>query len=439
MGVVGQQRHCCGPAAKKEEEEPEQAQLPQLDPLMKRRIATMMGAQLLMSCGYGCIAPVLPGLAVELGIGATGAGALLSAPAIMRLVLNLPAGRLADDPRVGRFPLMVGGCGLMAVAAAGSACTPSIELLLATRLAFGAGSALAVAGTSAYIADISHTIPTYRARLMGIQTTMVNLGWVVGPSSAGWAASLYGPAVGFWLVCGTSAVCMAALATVPPMPRAKGDAAPDRLQPSAGAIKTLLQDPRQQGVMALTAGIWLGISAELSVVLQHAALEWDANPAEVGALLAVGSVCGMFAGPVGGWLADRYGRRAVLLPSMGGAVRSLCALFAVMASEPNAARSHDPTRVRAGGGDGRADARSLLAGLRRPLLRLGVQSLHAHADTPRTSPHDRCFSIFGPTHAELSNSRAGRPSPSTSHRPRKSARRRRRTARPRTSSSSPRR
>jgi len=144
-------------------------------------------------------------------------------------------------------------------------------------------------------------------------------------------------------------VCMAALATVPPMPRAKGDAAPDRLQPSAGAIKTLLQDRRQQGVMALTAGIWLGISAELSVVLQHAALEWDANPAEVGALLAAGSVCGMFAGPVGGWLADRYGRRAVLLPSMGGAVRGqpLCSLCgADMTSVPNAAPSHACARRR---------------------------------------------------------------------------------------------
>ena len=66
-------------------------------------------------------------------------------------------------------------------------------MLLATRLAFGAGSALAVAGTSAYIADISHTIPAHRARLMGVQTTMVNLGWVVGPPAAGFLATAHGP------------------------------------------------------------------------------------------------------------------------------------------------------------------------------------------------------------------------------------------------------
>ena len=130
--------------------------VPTLDGQMQRRVATLMAAQFLLSCGYGCIAPVLPALAVHLGVGSTSAGALLSFPAISRLLLNMPAGRMADDPRIGRRPLMVGGCGIMTVACAGSYGTESIELLLATRLLFGAGSAFAVAGTAAYIADISH-------------------------------------------------------------------------------------------------------------------------------------------------------------------------------------------------------------------------------------------------------------------------------------------
>jgi len=128
-------------------------QLPQLDGPMQRRVATLMAAQFLLSCGYGCIAPVLPALAVQLGVGSTGAGALLSAPAITRLLLNLPAGRMADNPKIGRSPLMVGGCAIMTVACAGSYSTESVEVLLATRLAFGAGSAFAVAGTAAYIPD----------------------------------------------------------------------------------------------------------------------------------------------------------------------------------------------------------------------------------------------------------------------------------------------
>jgi hypothetical protein len=62
---------------------------PALDGPMQRRIATLMGAQLLMSCGYGCVAPVLPCLAAEMGVGAAAAGALLSAPALTRLALNM--------------------------------------------------------------------------------------------------------------------------------------------------------------------------------------------------------------------------------------------------------------------------------------------------------------------------------------------------------------
>jgi MFS family permease len=83
---------------------------------------------------------------------------------------------MADDPLVGPRPLMVSGSVVMAAAAAASASASSLELLLLTRLAFGAGSALCVAGTSTMIASITHHIPAFRARLMGVQTTMVNLG-----------------------------------------------------------------------------------------------------------------------------------------------------------------------------------------------------------------------------------------------------------------------
>ena len=78
----------------------------------------------------------------------------------------------------------------------------------------------------------------------------------------------------------------------------------------------------------MTIGIWLGISAELSIVLQHATVAWAASPAQVGLLLATGSVVGMAGGPVGGWLADLHGRRAVLLPAMGVASAATVGLVA---------------------------------------------------------------------------------------------------------------
>ena len=301
---------------------PEPEPEPVLDGLMRRRVATLMAAQFLLSCGYGCIAPVLPALAVQLGVGSTSAGALLSFPAISRLLLNMPAGRMADDPKIGRRPLMVGGCTVMTVACAGSYCTESIEVLLATRLLFGAGSAFAAAGTAAYIADISHIIPAYRARLMGVQTTAVNLGWVVGPPIAGYVATTYhSPYLGFALVCGTAAACTGLLATVPPMPAvaASGDTETQKKPTGFASTIRLLQDPGQQGVLALTVGIWTGISAELSVVMQHASNVWGMSPTTLGMLLSCGSVFGMLGGPVGGWLADRYGRRAVLIHAMGAA------------------------------------------------------------------------------------------------------------------------
>ena len=70
-----------------------------------KQVGILTGSQLITNLGFGCVIPVLPLFAVEMGLGPSGVGLILSTTALSRLILNIPAGRLAD--RVGRRPPMV--------------------------------------------------------------------------------------------------------------------------------------------------------------------------------------------------------------------------------------------------------------------------------------------------------------------------------------------
>jgi len=85
-------------------------------------------------------------------------------------------------------------------------------------------------------------------------------------------------------------------------------------------VLPLLRQPEQQAVLAVTTALWLGYGAELSVVTKYAADVFDATPGTLGWLFAAGAGIGLGAAPLGGILADKFGRRSVIIPTM-----SLCA------------------------------------------------------------------------------------------------------------------
>ncbi len=66
-----------------------------------------------VALGFGIVVPAVPLLAADLGVRATGAGAVVSAFALMRLLSGLAAGRLVD--RVGERAALQAGVGVVAV------------------------------------------------------------------------------------------------------------------------------------------------------------------------------------------------------------------------------------------------------------------------------------------------------------------------------------
>ena len=340
---------------------------------MTKTVAILTGSQFINNLGFGCVIPVLPMFAAEMGLGASGVGLILSTSALARIVLNMPFGRLAD--KVGRKPLMVGGQLLTATASIGTGLVTSLPALLAMRLLLGTGSSSALAGSGAYMADITDRVPQQRAKIIGFQSTVVNLAYAVGPAVGGYLCDLYGARLMFFIVGGAAAMCSGGFYMLPetfkgtdhqkeatettetietiegadgtevthatqgtpttpsttttPTPSPANDSAWDVYRP-------LLRDPNQQGVMMMNFAVFCSYSSLMTVFPLHASevLGDQGTATMIGALFATGAIVGFVGAPLGGYLADKIGRKNTVVPA--GVLISVGAIMTTLTSPETA-------------------------------------------------------------------------------------------------------
>ena len=302
---------------------------------MTKTVAILTGSQFINNLGFGCVIPVLPLFASDMGLGASGVGMILSTSALARIVLNMPFGRLAD--KIGRKPLMVGGQLLTAGASIGTGFATSLPALLACRLMLGCGSSSALAGSGAYMADITTKVPNHRAKIIGFQSTIINIAYAVGPAAGGFLCDLYGPRLMFFIVGGAAAICSAGFGMLPETYQGSKNEKKEQIvtQPVKEAsawevYRPLLADRNQQGVMGMNFAVFCSYSSLMTVFPLHAAeVLGDAGTASViGALFASGAVVGFVAAPLGGYLADKIGRKNTVVPA--GVLIAVGALMTTM-------------------------------------------------------------------------------------------------------------
>lgn len=161
----------------------------------------------LVTAGQGVIAPVLPLFQREFDVSAGVVGLTLSLFALARLVLNVPLGVLCD--RRGRRVLLVWGPIVTAAGMVGTGLAQEIGHLLAARAVAGVGSAMYMVASLTYLADIS--TDQNRARFIAANQGALLLGVSVGPAVGGLLAELYGFRLPFFVV-GLAALAAAAYA-----------------------------------------------------------------------------------------------------------------------------------------------------------------------------------------------------------------------------------
>lgn len=152
----------------------------------------------LMTTGQGITAPLLPLYARSFDVSTSVVGLTFTVFAVARLLVNIPAGNLAD--RHGIRMLLVAGPVVNALGMIGSGLAVGIGDLMAWRFVAGAGSAMYMTGGQLYVLAASD--PDRRGRNLSINSGALLAGFAIGPALGGGLAELGGLRMPFFVVGG---------------------------------------------------------------------------------------------------------------------------------------------------------------------------------------------------------------------------------------------
>jgi MFS family permease len=281
----------------------------------KKTLIAVSVTMAIMSIGMGFIAPILPKLAQSLGASSTMVGIIISTRGVSRLLTDLPTGRLAD--RKGRRWLVVGAPGLVIAGAVASALATSVWQLFVFRVVQAAGTA--IMHTMAYIMLADVTLASQRGRVLSIYQVIVLPAAAVGPYLGGLLSERFGLRAPFFGMAVIGAIaCLWAYLRIPES-RA---ATIQEIKPSptgghrpSGGTSALLLNTNFLLVSLLALSIFFSLSGgrdTLVPLLGYNTLLL--GEAQVGLAFSLTEGLVLAIVYLGGRMADRLGRKAVLVP-----------------------------------------------------------------------------------------------------------------------------
>ena len=273
------------------------------------KLLILCGATFLVMAGQGVVGPVLPLYARDFGVSATMVGLTLTVFALARLILNIPAGLIAD--RFGRRVLLIGGPILTSIGMFGSGFAGDIWSLLIWRFVAGAGSAFFMSGALIYLIDIAP--PDLRARYVATNQWALSVGVALGPGIGGLVAERWGLAAPFHLV-GVIAL-FAAVYAVFRLPETRRSSSPKLKDesPAREAARIARSGPFL-AIAFVTGTIFMtraGTRATLVPLHADETLAW--GPGELGLVFTVTGVMTLFTLWPATWATENIGRASVIL------------------------------------------------------------------------------------------------------------------------------
>lgn len=274
-----------------------------------------------MTMGQGIISPILPLLVQSFGMTAMMVGFAVSAFALARAFANIPAGVLTK--RFGARFVLVLGAVFSVVGNLMVALLPNYTALVVFRFVAGLGSAFFITGAVIFVAAVS--VPANRGRLMAIFQAAFLMGLTLGPSVGGITADLFGLASPFFLVAVVSALSgLWAVAKIPAgVAQIAGEASglggqrqPGGAEGTMGGF-SVFRHLGYQAVNIITAGTFFTRSGALFNLWPLLGKDrFGLGPGPLGLLFTLPSAVNLVFQPFVGALADRLGRKLLLVPTM---------------------------------------------------------------------------------------------------------------------------
>lgn len=280
--------------------------------LADRGVRTVILVAFVMMFGTGLVLPILPLFARSFGVGYGGAGLFISVYALARLGMDLVSGFVVH--RVGERRGAIGGLLMLGAGALATGLAPGYWVAVVTWAFAGAGTAIVFA---ALYSALLKLVPAGRlARTLSIFYGSFNLAIVAGGFLAGVIAHVLGVAAPLLFTAGTATLgALLYLVFVPHRPDVEEEGSRRRLR--RGDISRLLRRPGFVMVnMTNLAYLWMIAAVVDTLVPLFARDQLGMSTVGIGVVLAVLLAAELVVLYPAGSLADRKGRRFVMVPSL---------------------------------------------------------------------------------------------------------------------------
>jgi MFS transporter, DHA1 family, multidrug resistance protein len=265
--------------------------------------------------GFGAIVPVVPLFAQQFGVSQSAIGLTIAVYGLSRFLVNVPSSRIADT-HGRRNALAIGGI-ITVVGSVLCALAPTYTVFLIGRFISGAGAAFVLTGGQIVLADISTN--ANRGRVMAIYQGVFLVTVGAGAFPGGWLAANVSLSAPFWVNASLAGlVTILAWLLVPETRQFAAERAGGRAVP--------LSSRAQLAAVAAVPGFALislvGFStvaartgALFNVIPLFAEREIGLGADQIGIGLGMVSIIGLLFVYPSGLLVDRFGRKAIIVPS----------------------------------------------------------------------------------------------------------------------------
>ncbi len=276
---------------------------------LPREVAVLTTVSFTVALGYGIVAPGIPAFARQFGVNTAAAASVISAFALMRVAGALPAGRLVD--RFGEHGVMAVGIAIVAVSSVLAGFSESFAQLIVLRGVGGLGSAMF--SVSAQTLLLVSVPGEHRGRASGLFTGGFLLGGISGPAIGGLVAawSLRAP----FIIYGGMLIVPALIAAVVlrDAPRRPAPNDPRATRPFAEIVRAVRSRAYRAAASANLADGFATMGVRSAILplfvrdILHRSAVWTGIGFLIFAALNAATLV------PGGWAADMFGRRPVIL------------------------------------------------------------------------------------------------------------------------------
>lgn len=289
--------------------------LKKIDPAILNFAISLYIPGFFVNLGFSIVSPLLSKYAVSFGVPLSVAAMVITANALGRILADIPLGTLCD--RIGRRPLAIAGPLLVTISAILCAQAQSFYELLIYRAIGGAAMSMWMIARQAMIADSID--PSIRGRIMSTFMSVNMVGSAAGPAIGGIIYEVWKdyrvPFYFYGLSTFASLIACLALVKETTVPKKAVD---KENQESAQHIGEILKYFNFMILIAAFSNFFNHIRFAargfLVPLFGYDILHLGAG--EVGLVLSVSTIINIIIAFPGGFIVDRYGRKASIVSSL---------------------------------------------------------------------------------------------------------------------------